>query len=276
MEEHKKRYNLIKEQLDNILKKEEIKYDGNIISAYELRDIINIELNDAYNIFLNCSKEIEKINQKYKRFINKFSRNSIYENLKNIIYRTNLNYETNNQYQLLTFEFIKNGYYKTIYKTISIAKEKQNEDCFLVKNFNSDNAVTKKDLLFFRINLEYIINTLNTMIYYNEKYNISFFSGGIYTDNLEQNVNYGIFNINFNFKGSPNKKEKIKITPLNCELNQTFYKLWLTNECLEDYTMKNLDELLKRIPIKIEELNPLYRQIVDKSLEKNKIKQLKK
>jgi len=66
------------------------------------------------------------------------------------------------------------------------------------------------------------------------------------------------------------KKTEIKITAVD-ELEETFSQLWLNKESLDSIIKNNQDEFLKRIPIKINELNPLYSKMVESTLQKQNV-----
>lgn len=254
---NQEKYNLIKTELDNILNSDEIIYDGKTISAYELKNIITDEFRDMYDIY--SKKAIKDINEKNANLINKITNRKIKE--------INIYTDSERNWQKINFIITCESFISTSFHSFSICKKTQKDKVFF--EFIPSDDVPKK---FLKENFEYIINILNKMEYYNTYFGINF--GNLYMKShlLNQNFNYGIFNIRYILSSKP----KLTITPINYELNSLFNLTWLTKECLSTYTHKNIDELTKRIPIKIDELNPLLKKIVNLSLPKHKTLQLKK
>lgn len=249
-------YELIKTEIDKILNSNEVTYDGTYISAYELKNIISDELKNLYQIFDNETNIVKSINKK-----NLISKLFNTQNLPKLDY---ICFETKEKgHQEMDFVFKERNNYT---KVIRINKMPKNDNLF----FNYD-KITEKERNFVMKNIIYIINTFNIIEYYYENFEINIAPNYIKSD-INQDFEYSILNISYKFQNSP----KIIISLSNKELNKTFNTDWLSRENLKNYTYKNINELLKRIPIKVEELNNSYQKIVNKTLNNNKTKQLKK
>lgn len=244
------KYSLIKKELDNILNNDEIKYDGTYISSYELKNIISNEFKDIYAVF---EKESSKN-------INNKSTNKRSIEIK-------LRSDEEKKLQKIKFTISHASSLSIKWYTISIYKENETNKVFF-EPFPFDN--TSKNFL--AENFEYIATILKKMDYYNKLFKIKFCDTYMYSPLLKQDFNYSIFKISYSFL----TKSKITIAPMQNELNHIFELTNLSRECLNSYAQKNIDELAKRIPIKIEELNPLFKQIIESSLKKEKTLQLKK
>lgn len=246
-----KEYYFIKKELENIINSEEIKYDGTYISIYDLKNIIDIELEELFNVLNSVETLTEEINKKRKNIINK------------ILKKEELN-------KVQTFEFYtekniqKIKFYFENETPLIVCKENNKDKIFFETIISEEKQKLIKD------NLVYIINSLNIIEYYKEKYNFEISENNIKIENSKQVFTYNIINIILNISNKTN----ISITSIK-ELEPTFNKEWLTKEKLSTYTNKNMIDILKRIPININELNPLYKNIIYKTL-LNKKKKTKK
>jgi len=264
------KYNLIKNKLDEILTSDEIKYDGAYISAYDLKNMINNKLKYLFEIIEKEETTIENINYQKRNIVQKIL------NLRKTVELDKIFLDTKIDENCPKIEFLFQRYsydqrqdciVTEFYNAIIVFKSKESNEIKFISVEQDKQEESKK---FVNQNMLYISNILNAMEYYNEKYNITFSFNNINAQ--DQTFNFKNFNVNFNI----NHSLDIYITPIEKNLKGAFYKNWLTKENLIDYTNRNQDELLKRIPININELNSFYKQIVTSSLEKNKIKQLKK
>lgn len=263
------KYNLIKNELDEILNSDEIDYNGTYISAYDLKYMINNKLKYLFEIIAKEETVMKSINYQKRNIIQKILRLRRSIELDGIYLNTEI--EENCQKIVFLFqhyslsrnqEYIETEFYNSI---IAFKSKDSNDEVKFISTEKDKQEESKK---FVNQNILYITDILNAMEYYNEKYNITFSLNNINVQN--QIFKFKNFNIIFDIGQSLN----IYIMPTSQDLNNSFYKNWLTKENLTDYINRNIDELLKRIPINIYELNPFYRQIVNSSLEKTK--QLKK
>lgn len=238
--------------IEFFLNKPEIITDNITTNLYEVYKIINTNFNDLFLILNTKESEIENINNKQTNFFDKYIKK---EKVKLITFCTDKKKNT----QKITFTFTyKDTFNDTNY--ISFYKKANSNKIYYGGRINNFEKKTKD---FFNKNLEYIYNTIKTMEYYYQNYNITFDWYGIDHKNKIQTIDYNIFKVNINLS----EKNPIQIKFNNPEYNIELQK----SSSTEEY-----HELLKRIPIKIDELIPFYKNMVISSLENTKVKQLKK
>lgn len=244
-----KEYYFIKKELENIINDNEFKYDGNCISIYDLKNIIDIELEELFYVLNSVETITKEMNKKRSNIINKLLKKEYLNPLKTFEFYTEQNIQ-------------KIKFYFENETPLIICKENNKDKIFF------ETIVSEEKQKFIKDNLLFIINSLNIIEYYKEKYNFEISHNNIKCKNSKQIINYNIINVILNISNKTN----ISITSIK-ELEPTFNKEWLTKEKLSTYTNKNMIDILKRISININELNPLYKNIIYKTLLNKKRKQ---
>lgn len=263
-------YKIAKNSIIDILNRPQITYDGTYISAYELKECIDKEFSDLYQIF-NTEKIINVINQDSDTTIPKVKKVLFdYMSYKDASDSYNLCY---NEYKIC-FLFSNNS----ICESLELIKESDNDDLGI--NYKKDmkrKKLTDREKKFIIDNIEYITNTFEVLKYISNLNNT-----GVFTiinseirapwQKTEFKIPYSDIILIFEIE----KETKITIKYTKERLNNIYYTEWLNKESIEEFVNSNIDEILKKIKIPISALEPIFKDIIKKNQTKSIIKQLKK
>lgn len=236
-------YDLLLNEIKTFLAQEEIKEEDTnveVISLYDLYNIINKELEDLRNITQNS-----KLDKKLK----KSKLNASLSNQK-FYSRTNA-YREYSSIELVMDD--KNNYYRgcfTIYKDkgsdqirLSAAKNEHNK-CFY-------NIIKK--------HYDLILEILNKLENYVELL-------GELTIN-ESNYVYNLFTVELNFDYNGIVKFKININK-DHKLSAEYNKVWYKRETIPEFLKKHQEDILKRLPISIYELTGNFKVLYEEHMRK--------
>ena len=259
-------YEEIKNKILETLNNEDVIYDGNVISAYDLINVINSEFGVIKHMINNKESYKEMFKLPKTRMFKKYLKNT----------GASLSY-IDMGYERVMFVFNKEHYEE--YGYLSISKDENGNLVDTNSEYEGDvlRPFFKQDFL--ELNKELIRSLISIMENLREKYELYI----NYGDNILNFPRDWFISIDKFFcvhEVKNNEYEhQYQILLWNND-NENIYQEGL-NEDYESYEQGNLIEnnyelLLRKIPIEIDSLKPLYKKAIELSYNKEKIKVLKK
>ena len=218
-------YDILLNEIKDYLKKEEVNgenCENEIISLYDLYNIVNDELKELRNITINS-----KINKELKK-----------TTLARIISQRKYNTSiiANQDISKIIVE-MRNEYSINWWNILTIYKDKNVDELYFSQEIDS---FKKPFSNFIKKHYDLILSTLTTAEYYvNLLGELKFFSIK-FSDEL--------FSAILIIEKSGEVKVDIEILKEH-KLYDEFYKKWYKRENISDFTNKQRDEILKRIPV---------------------------
>ena len=247
-----------KRRLFDRLNSKPVKNEGDIISLSELREILNFELEEYNNMFfINLKKTINIINTK-QGFLNLFNHDEVF--ISSIIPTI----KDNNCYLIINFctlnginlgsAQISFDYNKNIINGIEDYDNLSSVDRILVSNKKTFELYLNKlvDFNNYHQNLDYSWNDSKPT---EDIYHV-----------VDDGFLYSIISLN--------EIPKVSVTLSNSE-DILISRIETNNGELYDYIDFYNDELLRKTAVNVNDLNPLYRKLVSKSLGLDKPRTLK-
>ena len=250
------KYDRLLNEIKDYLNKEEINgenFKNEIISLYDLYNILNDELEGLRNITIN-SQINKKLNSLYYKY-----------RFKNIFYgeikadKNKSEIKIKDKSSCNPDNIFHNWYELTVFKDKNI-----DEIYFSDKKDN----INKYLYVFIRKNYDLILETLTTAEYYVDLLGKLTYFTSTFSDDLF------VVKLSINEKGEVIVNVEIK---KEHELYDEFYKNWYKRENIYDFTNNHKEEILKRIPVLPYTLKEPFKNIYDLQNEKKsqKVKKLK-
>lgn len=230
-------YNEIKAKIESYLLKEDIIADEEVISAYDLKIALENEFGQLFNFFKNGG--ILEDPNKSVRFFKK----KPFSPFKYVFFTSKI-----------SDPFSSISYVGENFSSAEIVKSLDDNNLFYSREVN-DPFLQK----YFRKNLDSIIFAFEMMEQFRKKYNYGIDHNKIYHFEGNQVVSDAFFHIEY-------KVEQNAFTwiGLNDRQQQEIYTTnWVEKQRLSDIVEQNSDIFLRKIPVEVSKLKPLYRKAVE-------------
>ena len=246
------KYDILLNEIKEYLNKDEINYNTNneIISAYDLYNIINEELKGLRDITINS-----KINKKLKALT-----------LVNFFSEQYFNSYIIGDEETCTIFFQKSHSFEDFCTALKVCKDNNVNEIYFNEDKNHCNKIFYKLV---KNNYNLILETLQSMEDYAELLgNLDLFY------HKTTNIKDSLFKVKLEI--DRNGVTKYNISILNShELFEEYDKKWYKREGIYEFATKNSEAILKRIAVSVDELEEPFKNLYEKHKEKENVKVLR-
>jgi len=248
------KYEVLLNEIKEYLNKDEINYNTNneIISAYDLYNIMNEELEGLRNITINS-----KINKKLRAL-----------SLLNLFSEQDFNSYTEGNDKTCTIFFQKSHSFEDFCNYLKVNKDNGINELYFSEDKNHCNKIFYN---FVKNNYNLVLETLQTLENYVELLgNLNF---NVF-DYKETQIDDSLFKVKLKINCTGVVEYEISILD-NHELFEEYNKKWYKREGVYEFANKNAELVLKRIAISPYELEEPFKNLYDKHKEKENVKILR-
>jgi len=253
-------YVRLKNEIDKYIEKDEIELSNDVISAHDLYMLVDDSLKELREIQFdsNFQKEINKRNM-LDRTIKIFKKKKSCLNDR----CTFIMASCDGKKSSITFEFQTGGDLSREY-FLDVCKDTNNDEIYF-SGYNADKLFVER---FYDKISEYFATL--------EKFNALFLDKiGTFGSVTNQTFSDGFFDVNLSYDSYGRVKIETNINKLSDQEN-IYKRQWAKRTSLSDYVDENQENILKKIPINISELNFTTRTIVENATCNKNIPQLVK
>jgi len=246
------KYDILLNKIKKYLNKNEINYNTNneIISAYDLYNIINEELEGLRNITVNS-----KINKKLRTLA-----------LFKFFSELDFNSYVIGDEDTCTIFFQKSHSFEDFCTALKVCKDNNVNEIYFGEDKNHCNKIFYK---FVKNNYNLILETLQTMEDYVKLLgNLDLFY------HKTTNIKDSLFKVKLEINSKGVVEYEISILDTN-ELFEEYNKKWYKREGIYEFANKNAEAILKRMSVSPYELKEPFKKLYDKHKEKENVKVLR-
>lgn len=259
------------EHINKYFEYDEVVTQGNIISAYDLINIIKNNMTILHDIIFEKKEDIKQLESFYQG-------TSLLEKVyhKLVKFKTpriefiNQSYEGNNA--RIHIRFYPITIKKIHYFSLEICKDNNNDEIYL-KDFND----LDQDREFVNYFHDVFLHTLQTLEYFFEVFKLSLPDIREIPDShsdIKETIDDNFLRLEIKYGGYGHMQYNLSIVP-SADPDNIYTRVWLEKPPLSSYVTDHKEELLKRIPINILDLKETTQKIITDHYARNNVDEQK-